>query len=124
MYAQVVQLSTGSVKTGIQFDPCRYLCPVSWLQYIRCLANGRLSSIYYHFSVFFIIHPLQEVISLSANITTANVCAEAVNAIIALIRSYKSLYGLRRMPCSLSYLLFATGVAEPFPSPEVYRVSS
>lgn len=66
---------------------------------------------YYHFSLILTFYPLESFHFLDSNISPLEICADAANAITALARIYESLYGLRRTPCFVPYILFASGIA-------------
>jgi hypothetical protein len=48
---------------------------------------------------------------LNSNVSALELCIEAANAIVSLVRSYESLHGLRRTPCFLPYIILASGIA-------------
>jgi hypothetical protein len=66
---------------------------------------------YYHFAIILTFYPLSGFLSLDANISALELCRDAANAITTLVRAYESLYGLRRTPCFLPYIIFASGIA-------------
>jgi hypothetical protein len=66
---------------------------------------------YYHFSIILTFYPLIGLRFLDSNISALEVCTDAANAVVTLIRSYESLHGLRRTPCFLPYIIFASGIA-------------
>lgn len=66
---------------------------------------------YYHFSIILTFYPLLSLPYLDLNISALDVCKDAADAIIALVRSYESLHGLHRTPCFLPYIIFASGIA-------------
>jgi hypothetical protein len=66
---------------------------------------------YYHFSIILIFYPLMKVHFFDSKISALEVCTDAAAAIVTLARSYESLYGLRRTPCFLPYIIFASGIA-------------
>lgn len=46
-----------------------------------------------------------------SNISAREICTDAAAAVTTLVRSYESLHGLRRTPCFLPYIIFASGIA-------------
>jgi hypothetical protein len=66
---------------------------------------------YYHYSIALIFYPFIKVHFLDLKISAREVCTDAANAIVTLGRSYENLYGLRRTPCFLPYIIFASGIA-------------
>jgi hypothetical protein len=58
-----------------------------------------------------IFYPLMKLGFLDSNISALEVCIDAANAIVSLVRSYESLHGLRRTPCFLPYIILASGIA-------------
>ena len=66
---------------------------------------------YYHFSIILIFYPLMNLRFLDSNVSALEVCTDAANAIVSLVRSYESLHGLRRTPCFLPYIILASGIA-------------
>jgi hypothetical protein len=66
---------------------------------------------YYHFSIILMFYPLTGLRFLDSKISPLEVCTDAANAIVTLVRSYESLHGLRRTPCLLPYIIFASGIA-------------
>jgi hypothetical protein len=66
---------------------------------------------YYHFIIILIFYPLMNLRFLDSKISALEVCSDAADAIVTLVRSYESLYGLRRTPCFLPYIIFASGIA-------------
>jgi hypothetical protein len=66
---------------------------------------------YYQFSIILLFYPLTELRFLESKVSAREVCTDAANAIVTLIRSYESLHGLRRTPCFLPYIIFASGIA-------------
>jgi hypothetical protein len=66
---------------------------------------------YYHFSIIITFYPLTNFDFSDSNISALEVCTDAANAVTTLVRSYESLHGLRRTPCFLPYIIFASGIA-------------
>jgi hypothetical protein len=66
--------------------------------------------LYYHFCIILTFYPLTNLLFLDSKISAIEVCTDAANAVITLARSYESLHGLRRTPCFLPYIIFASGI--------------
>jgi hypothetical protein len=66
---------------------------------------------YYHFAMILIFHPLRKKRFVDSEISAIEICTDAAKAVVALVRSYDSLHGLRRTPCFLPYIIFASGIA-------------
>ena len=66
---------------------------------------------YYHFSIILSFYPLRGVQFADSTIFASEIYTNAADAIVALCRSYKGLHGLRRTPCFLPYIIFASGIA-------------
>jgi hypothetical protein len=65
---------------------------------------------YYHFSIILAFYPLLSLRFLGSKISAVEVCTDAANAIVSLVRTYERLYGLRRIPCFLPYIILASGI--------------
>jgi hypothetical protein len=65
---------------------------------------------YYHFTIILTFYPLMNSHFLDSNISALEVCMDAADAVTTLVRSYENLHGLRRTPCFLPYILFASGI--------------
>lgn len=66
---------------------------------------------YYHFSLILVFYPLMNFEFHDSNITAVEICTDAANAVTTLARFYEGLHGLRRTPCFLPYIIFASGIA-------------
>lgn len=66
---------------------------------------------YYHYSIILSFYPPINFDFLDSNVSALEVCTDAANAVTTLARAYESLYGLRRTPCYLPYIIFASGIA-------------
>jgi len=66
---------------------------------------------YYHFSMILIFYPLRKMRFVDSKISALEICSDAANAVVTLVRSYDSLHGMRRTPCFLPYIIFASGIA-------------
>ena len=73
--------------------------------------NAVACSMYYHFSIILSFYPLKGVQFADSTIFASEIYTNAADAIVALCRSYKGLHGLRRTPCFLPYIIFASGIA-------------
>lgn len=77
---------------------------------------------YYHFSIILTFYPLKNFHPFDSSVSAHDICTDAANAVIALVRSFESLHGLRRTPCFRTYIVFAAGMAhlgtpDPITSP-------
>ena len=48
---------------------------------------------------------------VDSKISALGICIDAADAIVALVQSYERLNGLRRTPCFLPYIIFASSIA-------------
>lgn len=73
--------------------------------------NETFYSMYYYFSIILVFYPLMKYEFPDSNISAREICTDAAAAVTTLVRSYESLHGLRRTPCFLPYIIFASGIA-------------
>ncbi|KAG7289826.1 hypothetical protein NEMBOFW57_006203 [Staphylotrichum longicolle] len=65
---------------------------------------------YYHFAILLLFRPLIKLRIIGSNVSPRDVCSQAADAIIALLRSYAQLYTLRRTPAFVPYFVLASSI--------------
>lgn len=93
-----------------QFHPPSSLCPVG-VPTPPTPPPAPLTarpSIYYHFAILHTFRPFLRLRILNSRILPRQLCLQAADAIQAHLRAYSSLYGLRRTPSFLPYVVLGT----------------
>lgn len=65
---------------------------------------------YYHYAILLLFGPFIKVRFTGSSISPNEVCVQAADAIMSLVRSYRQLYTLRRTPCSVPYIVLAASI--------------
>ncbi len=65
---------------------------------------------YYHFAILLLFSPFIKVRFVGSSISPNEVCLQAADAIMSLVRSYRQLYSLRRAPCFVPHIVLAAGI--------------
>lgn len=65
---------------------------------------------YYHFSIILLLYPFTKSNFDESKIRPLEICTDAADAIVNLVLSYEKLYGLRRTPNFLPYIVVTAGV--------------
>ncbi|KAF4338028.1 nitrogen assimilation transcription factor nit-4 [Fusarium beomiforme] len=73
-----------------------------------CIANQ--SSMYYHFAILLLFRPLIKLRIIGSKVSPRDVCSQAADAIQGLLRSYSSLYTLRRTPSFVPYFVLTSAI--------------
>ncbi|KAJ0133257.1 NmrA-like family domain-containing protein 1 [Fusarium oxysporum f. sp. albedinis] len=68
------------------------------------------SSMYYHFAILLLFRPLIKLRIIGSKVLPRNVCTQAADAIQGLLRSYSSLYTLRRTPSFVCYFVLTSSI--------------
>lgn len=93
-----------------QFHPPSSLCPVG-VPTPPTPSPAPLTarpSIYYHFAILHTFRPFLRLRILNSRTLPRQLCLQAADAIQAHLRAYSSLYGLRRTPSFLPYVVLGT----------------
>lgn len=67
---------------------------------------------YYHYSILLLFGPFIKLRILGSSLNPYEICVQAADAIASLLRSYRQLYGLRRIPSFVSYIVLASGIMQ------------
>ncbi|KAH6949602.1 fungal-specific transcription factor domain-containing protein [Fusarium avenaceum] len=65
---------------------------------------------YYHFAILLLFRPLIKLRIIGSKVLPRNVCTQAADAIQGLLRSYSSLYTLRRTPSFVCYFVLTSSI--------------
>jgi hypothetical protein len=65
---------------------------------------------YYHFAILLLFAPFMKYRFLNSRISPNEICIQAADAITSLVGSYRQLYGLRRTPCFVPYIVLASSI--------------
>ena len=66
---------------------------------------------HYHFAILLLFRPFIKLGIIGSRVSPKDVCAQASDAISALVKSYKQLYTLRRTPSFVPYFILASSIA-------------
>ena len=67
---------------------------------------------YYHFALLLLFRPFIKLRFISSRISPHDVCSQAADAIITLVRSYDQLYTLERTPSFVPYIVMAASIMQ------------
>ncbi|EAA29913.3 hypothetical protein GE21DRAFT_1546 [Neurospora crassa] len=65
---------------------------------------------YYHFAILLLFRPLIKLRIVGSSISPRDVCVQAADAILGLVRSYSQLYTLRRTPSFVPYFVLTSSI--------------
>jgi hypothetical protein len=65
---------------------------------------------YYHFAILMLFRPFIKLEIVGSGVSPRDVCAQAADAIMALVNSYAQLYTLRRTPSFVPYFVLAASI--------------
>jgi len=65
---------------------------------------------YYHYAILLLFAPFIKVRFTGSSISPNEVCVQAADAIMSLVRSYRQIYSLRRTPCFVPYIVLAASI--------------
>ncbi|KAM0211849.1 hypothetical protein ACHAPQ_006046 [Fusarium lateritium] len=65
---------------------------------------------YYHFAILLLFRPLIKLKIIGSKVSPRDVCSQAADAIQGLLRSYSSLYTLRRTPSFVPYFVLTSAI--------------
>ncbi|KAM0298048.1 hypothetical protein ACHAPM_008744 [Fusarium culmorum] len=65
---------------------------------------------YYHFAILLLFRPLIKLRIIGSKVSPRDVCSQAADAIQGLLRSYSSLYTLRRTPSFVPYFVLTSAI--------------
>ncbi|KAF5018321.1 hypothetical protein F66182_9705 [Fusarium sp. NRRL 66182] len=65
---------------------------------------------YYHFAILLLFRPLIKLRIIGSKVSPRDVCSQAADAIQGLLRSYSSLYTLRRTPSFVPYFVLTSSI--------------
>ena len=65
---------------------------------------------YYHFAILLLFRPLIKLRIIGSKVAPRDVCSQAADAIQGLLRSYSSLYTLRRTPSFVPYFVLTSAI--------------
>lgn len=65
---------------------------------------------YYHYAILLLFGPFIKVRFTGSSISPNEICVQAADAIMSLVRSYRQLYTLRRTPCFVPYIVLAASI--------------
>jgi hypothetical protein len=63
---------------------------------------------YYHFAILLLFRPFIHLRFLESRVSPRDVCSQAADAILTLVRSYDQLYTLKRTPSFVPYIVLAS----------------
>lgn len=66
---------------------------------------------HYHFAILLLFRPFIKLDIIGSSVSPRDVCAQASDAISALVKSYDQLYSLRRTPSFVPYFVLAASIA-------------
>lgn len=66
---------------------------------------------HYHFAILLLFRPFIKLGIVGSRVSPRDVCAQASDAISALVKSYKQLYTLRRTPSFVPYFVLTSSIA-------------
>lgn len=66
---------------------------------------------HYHFAILLLFRPFLKLDILASSVSPRDVCAQASDAISALVKSYSQLYTLRRTPSFVPYFVLSASIA-------------
>ncbi|CAJ0544642.1 Ff.00g037190.m01.CDS01 [Fusarium sp. VM40] len=69
-----------------------------------------LDHMYYHFAILLLFRPLIKLKIIGSKVSPRDVCSQAADAIQGLLRSYSSLYTLRRTPSFVPYFVLTSAI--------------
>ncbi|KAM0351473.1 hypothetical protein ACHAP4_009615 [Fusarium culmorum] len=69
-----------------------------------------LDHMYYHFAILLLFRPLIKLRIIGSKVSPRDVCSQAADAIQGLLRSYSSLYTLRRTPSFVPYFVLTSAI--------------
>ncbi|KAJ4017944.1 hypothetical protein NW752_001852 [Fusarium irregulare] len=69
-----------------------------------------LDHMYYHFAILLLFRPLIKLRIIGSKVAPRDVCSQAADAIQGLLRSYSSLYTLRRTPSFVPYFVLTSAI--------------
>lgn len=64
---------------------------------------------YYHFAILLLFRPFIHLHFIHSRISPREVCSQAADAILTLVRSYDQLYTLKRTPSFVPYIVLTSG---------------
>jgi hypothetical protein len=67
---------------------------------------------YYHFAILIIFRPFIKLRFIGSHVSPRDVCYQAADAIITLLRSYDQLYTLERTPSFIPYIVMASCILQ------------
>jgi hypothetical protein len=67
---------------------------------------------YYHFAILMLFRPFIKLEIVGSGVLPRDVCAQAADAIMALIKSYAQLYTLRRTPSFVPYIVLTSSITQ------------
>lgn len=67
---------------------------------------------HYHFAILLLFRPFIKLGIVGSRVSPRDVCAQASDAIAALVKSYKQLYTLRRTPSFVPYFVLTSSIAQ------------
>ncbi|KAI7764204.1 hypothetical protein LZL87_012526 [Fusarium oxysporum] len=88
----------------------QYLNCKSQAQHVSFTTIANLSSMYYHFAILLLFRPLIKLRIIGSKVSPRDVCSQAADAIQGLLRSYSSLYTLRRTPSFVPYFVLTSAI--------------
>jgi hypothetical protein len=62
---------------------------------------------YYHYAILLLFGPFIKARFIGSSISPNEICVQAADAIMSLVRSYRQLYTLHRTPCFVPYIVLA-----------------
>lgn len=69
------------------------------------------NSMYYHFAILLLFRPFIKLDIVGSGVSPRDVCSQAADAIMTLVKSYAELYTLQRTPSFVPYLVMAASIA-------------
>jgi hypothetical protein len=70
---------------------------------------------YYHFAILLLFRPFIKLHFIGSRVSPHDVCSQAADAIITLVRSYDQLYTLARTPSFVPYIVMASCIMQLVP---------
>lgn len=66
---------------------------------------------FYHFAILLLFRPFQNLSIKDSNTSPQNICTEAAQNLFTLVRSYRDLYTLRRIPSFVPYMIVTANLS-------------
>jgi len=79
---------------------------------------------YYHFAILLLFGPFIKVRFIGSSISPKEICVQAADAVMSLVRSYRQLYSLRRTPCFVPHIVLAASIVHLVTSDSISNIGA